>query len=535
MNFRWLGALGLGILTATSFGQNVAQGEVLVKFAPNSHVAEQAMHQALGTFTIDRSSKLGWARVKLPANMTVTQGIAKLKRYRAVKGVSANPLPVKLEIPNDPMIGQQWHVNRIKLTEAWDIETGDPAVKIAILDTGVDLTHPDLQSKLLPGTDPGDGDNNPQDEDGHGTHVAGLSAAATNNGLGVVGVGRDASILPVKVFGGRGGIAVADGIVWAADNGAQVINMSLKIGDFQALRDAVAYAKSRNVLMIAAAGNDGNTAVNLPAGYPDVMAVASSDPDDARSGFSTYGNWVDVAAPGSNLHSTFPGSYGGASGTSMASPVVAGLAALVWSRSGLNSSYLDIWETIEDSCDPAPGNYVRKGRVNALEAVQSATIIITEEISAVNVATFVGSHFLGDLTSLEDLDGNSLVLNTENITRFGTAAGFEVAFDVIGDPGIYFNWKLAFTGKASTQATGMIWLKRVSNGQWVHVRSFPLNSTESTQAVKLAANMNPYIALDGTIQMRIRAHVPHRTNKAANNFTFEVNQVQMTAEYEEAP
>lgn len=242
-------------------------------------------------------------------------------------------------IPNDPGWGNQYNMTAIRAPAGWALNTGAVWVTIAILDTGVDLSHPDLFVRILPGYDFVNNDNDPQDDHGHGTHVAAIAAASTNNGEGVAGVNWGANILPVKVLnsGATGTYSnVAAGIVWATDNGAQVINLSLggPAPSF-VLNDAVNYAYQRGVILVASTGNAGAPSVLYPAAYDPVIAVGATDSDNNLAGFSNYGPEVDVVAPGMNIYSAYPGGgYGYRSGTSMSAPHVSGLAALLWGIPG---------------------------------------------------------------------------------------------------------------------------------------------------------------------------------------------------------
>ncbi|KPC73751.1 thermitase, partial [Thermoactinomyces vulgaris] len=214
----------------------------------------------------------------------------------------------------------------------------------------------------------------PQDGNGHGTHCAGIAAAVTNNSTGIAGTAPKASILAVRVLNNSGSgtwTAVANGITYAADQGADVISLSLggTVGN-SGLQQAVDYAWSKGSVVVAAAGNAGTTAPNYPAYYSNAIAVASTDQNDNKSSFSTYGSWVDVAAPGSSIYSTYPTStYSSLSGTSMATPHVAGVAGLLAAQ-GRSAS--NIRAAIENTADKisGTGTYWAKGRVNAYKAVQ---------------------------------------------------------------------------------------------------------------------------------------------------------------------
>jgi thermitase len=242
--------------------------------------------------------------------------------------------------PNDTSWSSQWALPKINAPAAWAITLGSSAVKAAVLDTGWDTNHPDLVDKVVAAKDFTIANGSPdtvEDGHGHGTHTAGTVAAISNNGLAVASIGWNTSLMIGKVLSDSGNGSdseVANGIIWAGDNGAKVCSMSLGgSGTSQTMQAAIEYTFGKNCFVVASAGNNGNTNLNYPAAYEPCMAVASTTSTDARSSFSTYGNWVDIAAPGSSIISTYNnGGTATLSGTSMACPHVAGLAALVWSR-----------------------------------------------------------------------------------------------------------------------------------------------------------------------------------------------------------
>ncbi|MCZ3389158.1 MAG: S8 family serine peptidase [Actinomycetia bacterium] len=220
------------------------------------------------------------------------------------------------------------------VNQAWRRSSGY-GVKVAIVDTGVDPRHEDLP-KLLNGHDFVSADGNADDGNGHGTFVAGVIAAQRNNGRGIAGISR-ASIMPVRVLNSRGfgrDSDIARGIRWAADEGADIINMSLGGGrSGRLLKDAVRYATNHGSLVVAASGNSGGTQPMYPAAYPQVIAVGATDIHDQMTWFTDHGPWLDVVAPGDDIASTVPGNrYAVGAGTSFSSPLVAGSAALVLSE-----------------------------------------------------------------------------------------------------------------------------------------------------------------------------------------------------------
>lgn len=295
------------------------------------------------------------------------------------------PLVARLYItpryPNDYYytLDVQWALEKVGAPTAWGLSTGQGTL-IAILDTGADLDHPDLVSKLRTDIDRDfvNGDANTDDDHGHGTHVSGIAAAQTNNSIGVAGMGWEAMLLPLKILDANGNGNDADlieAIRYAADNGADVINMSLGgIGSCPtSVQQAVDYAYAKGIVLVAAAGNNlGNTEM-YPANCEYVLGVAATTPTDTRLSSSNYGNHVNVAAPGSGIYSTVQGGgYAGDSGTSMAAPHVAGLAALLlahypsYTPDQIASAILD---NAYDLGDLGWDQYFGCGRINAADAL----------------------------------------------------------------------------------------------------------------------------------------------------------------------
>ncbi|UCE58493.1 MAG: S8 family serine peptidase [Phycisphaerales bacterium] len=276
----------------------------------------------------------------------------------------------------------------IDAPEAWEIHTGDlGTVTLAIIDSGVD-PHPEWPDRLIPGINVAipDQPDLTTDDSGHGTHVAGIAAAQGNNGIGVAGVTWGASIMPVRTENAAGytvATVTANGIIWAADHGADICNISLQFYDLspstkEYLKNAVDYAHERGALLIACAGNERGNIVASPARFENCMAVSYTNHNDYLGTYSNYGDELDVCAPGSNIWSTIPGDgYEYRSGTSMAAPHVSGLAALIKSyapylandeiRAVINSTADDLGE---DGWDDHYG----WGRINAFDALTEVTL-----------------------------------------------------------------------------------------------------------------------------------------------------------------
>jgi thermitase len=269
--------------------------------------------------------------------------------------------------PNDYWWPSQWSQVKTRTNVAWDLTAGSSSVVIAVLDTGIDLSQPDLQGKLVAGYNVLRGGADPADDNGHGTWAAGVAGAASNNSIGVASYCWRCSLMPVKVLGadGSGTMSnVAAGITWASDRGARVISMSLAgTTGTSTLQSAVQYAHAHGVVLVAASGNYGNASPTYPAAYPEVLSVAGSDPNDALYSWSDYGSWVKLAAPGCNYTTGRSGWYGSFCGTSAATPAVAGIAGLAFSYAPTTSNTM-VESAIESSAVKL-GSAVTYGRVDA--------------------------------------------------------------------------------------------------------------------------------------------------------------------------
>ncbi|MDD9268653.1 S8 family peptidase [Paenibacillus sp. GCM10023248] len=284
-------------------------------------------------------------------------------------------------MPNDNLFGRyQWNLPLIETVQGWQYNRGAKDVIVAVVDTGVDLQHPDLKDQLLSGYNVISGDDKPQDDVGHGTHVTGVISALVNNQLGVAGMTWYNKVLPVKVLDQTGAgstYSVAQGIIWAADHGAKVMNLSLgNYADSGFLHDAIKYAYDKDVALIAASGNDNTERPGFPAAYPEVFAVAASDSNNNKAPFSNYGDYIDVTAPGVSIASTYPNNqYAALSGTSMASPHVTALAALIRSANPKLKNtevYQIMRDTAKDLGDPGHDKYFGYGLIDVVKAVQKA-------------------------------------------------------------------------------------------------------------------------------------------------------------------
>jgi thermitase len=447
LNRRTL-ALAVGLWIAATWTPAAAQraqlpafvpDELIVAFVPGAAATDvAAAHAQAGGAPLRALDAIGATLVRVPAG-NVPVAVAAYERNPNVRYAEPNYLR-QLVIPDEgeelpPPNGlgidyfvEQYGLNNtgqsfyydeltgepgaiagvadadIDATEAWDLHTGSALVKVAVLDTGVDCSHPDLAGKCLENINVGPSATL-ADEIGHGTHVAGTIAATGNNGMGVAGVSWGAMIGAIKVcyeeydwlYGTIGlcdSAAMIEGLTHAADSGYQIVNMSFGGPEVsQAEIDAVTYAWSNGVLLVAAAGNNYTQAETFPAALPQVIAVAATDWFDNLAGFSSFGSdWVSLAAPGYYSFNTLPnamcgladgdpeGCYGWLSGTSMASPTVAGAAALVWSYLGAGATNADVRSALETTADisGAMGQsmlaWTQHGRLNVHNALSGSVV-----------------------------------------------------------------------------------------------------------------------------------------------------------------
>jgi subtilisin family serine protease len=351
-----------------------APDRLLVKFKPHASPAEIA--RAMGSTRVTEISTIHDLDVHVmsvpPSRLDGT--LSTLRHSPSVLYAEYDGIMQAADtIPNDPSWPSQSSQVHLRTPQAWDYSTGASSVVIAVLDTGVDPTTPDLQGSFVAGYDFVNNDADPSDDHGHGTMAAGVAAARGNNGLGIAGYCWSCSIMPIKVMTAAGtGLqsTLATGITWATDHGARVISMSVSGGAYTTLASAVKYAHSKGVVLVAAAGNNGNSTQSYPAAYPEVLGAAGSNPDDTLNSYSNYGSWVKIAAPWCNYAPSVrqpDGSYRYSAfcGTSSATPAAAGIAGLAFSYAPMSSNTA-VEQALESSALPVSGaSQVAYGRIDA--------------------------------------------------------------------------------------------------------------------------------------------------------------------------
>jgi subtilisin family serine protease len=337
----------------------------------------------------ERHGLTRWFRATLALDADLEIVMRTLRDLPGVERVELDgPATLAATFPNDPYFWNLWALHNtgqsggtpdadIDAPEAWDLHTGNDSAIVAVIDTGI-ATHPDLQ--FIPGWNTVDNNANTHDGNGHGTHVAGTVGARGNNGVGVVGVSWGVTLMPVKCIDDGGGgseSTIAAGILWAADHGADIANLSLTTYQGTAfLAGAVAYAHDLGLVLVAAVGTTQSQGIAYPARFPQCLAVGTTDHNDQTTYFSVYGPEIDLVAPGVNILSThLNNNYAMYSGTSMSTAYVSGLAALLKSYSPtlVNTQIEQILKDTADDRGPAGWDeHYGWGRINALGALQHA-------------------------------------------------------------------------------------------------------------------------------------------------------------------
>ena len=377
-------AAALAALGSHTFAQRVDTGEVqlIVKMKPS--MPEAVFKGKLNARGATQRSEIRGIAARVIRAPKASADLLKgeLARDANIEYVEPDFIAQALGTSNDPYFvqGSQWHLSKIQAPTAWDTTTGSSTQVVAVIDSGVRASHPDLVGKVMVGYDFVANDNDANDENGHGTGVAGTLSPRSNNQIGVCGVAWANPILPVRVLDANGSgnySAIANGIIYAADRGAKVINLSLGgTSSSRALQDAINYAWNKQCVIVAAAGNNGSNVALYPAACTNVVAVSATNASDTRPTWSNFGSYVDVSAPGVDILSVYgTDQYAAWNGTSFSSPVASGVVALMAAANSTLTNVLLVDLLIKNSDDVgALGKdvYYGSGRVNANRAVTAA-------------------------------------------------------------------------------------------------------------------------------------------------------------------
>ncbi|HKB64383.1 MAG TPA: S8 family serine peptidase [Pyrinomonadaceae bacterium] len=421
-------------------GDQFVPSRVLVKF--NSDVMPdhgRNIIAALGARDAAEMPALGVFVLDLPEQADETAFAHAMQSRPEVEYAEVDRiLPPEDMNPNDPWYVDQWHLRKISGPTAWSSTTGSSNVIIAILDTGVDGTHPDLASKMVPGWNIYNNNSDTSDMGGHGTAVAGTAAASSNNGDGVASVAWGCKIMPIRVTDSTGYAtfsALASGLQWAADHGARVANLSFNASDSSTVKSAAQYFQNKGGVVAVAAGNQAT--FTSAADNPYVLTVGSTDANDLLASFSNTGNNVDISSPGTNIRTTAKGGgYVSTAGTSVSAPLVAGVAALVMSINP-NLTPTQIQNVLKQSADDLGSSgwdtSYGWGRLNAARAMALAgggtvdTTPPTTSITSPAASAAVSGSVTVSVSATDNVSVTSVALSIDGVVR-GTDSSSPCAF-----------------------------------------------------------------------------------------------------------
>jgi len=413
--------------------------------------------------TVSMDRKVAAVVADMP-NGTLSSFTSKVRAMGLARYVEPN---IRFEIdsiPNDPDWLKQWGPQKIEADWAWNTTMGDPSVLVAVVDTGIDWNHPDLADNYVPlGYDWVNNDPDPMDDHGHGTHCAGVIAAIVNNTIGMAGLAQ-VRVMAEKGLdeSGSGRLSdLASAIIHAVDQGADIISCSW--GSYvksTLLHEAVRYAYDHGVLVVTAAGNDATDTKHYPAAYDEVLAVTATDQNDDPASFTNFGNWVEVAAPGVRIYSTiWDDSYAYMSGTSMSTPHVSGIAALIWSRFP-NMTRDQVWAqlqyTAEDLGDLGFDVYYGYGRISARRAVEQVPAEHDVLILNWKIPSYIRL-------------GSVAIVNT-TIVNMGTSDESDMTIQLLVNGSVVDSVVVGFLASGSSTSVNYSWKPTIEG--WYNVTSY---------------------------------------------------------------
>jgi len=439
-------------ITSTTFAASpFVKGELLVQLTVKASKANasKAIKEIDGE-VLEDLPQIRVKRIRVPEK-NFDKVKAALSKNPNFVFVEENFLAQGMIIPNDPSFSSQWHHTKIMAPSAWEMGVGSTSMPIAIIDSGVDPDHPDLDAKLHPGYNFLFNNTDTHDVLGHGTAVAGSATASSNNGTGVTGVAWHNPIMPLVVLDSSNWATysnISSAIIYAVNNGAKVINISIGGTSFSSTLDsAVNYAWDNGALVFASAANYNVSTPYYPAACANAVAVAATDSADNKASFSNYGDWITLSAPGvSILTTTNGGGYGYWNGTSFSSPISAGLAALIWSVNPqlTHQQVLDILKSTTDDLGASGFDSVfGHGRINAYNAVMEAMNFLPDlDVEPPSVALTSPENnqtFSGDISITATAQDNVAVEKVEffldgSLYATDATAPFATTWDVSAVP-----------------------------------------------------------------------------------------------------
>lgn len=485
------------MLPISAYAQEHALGRILIKSKANVPQAKlDALLKSNSSSIISTIDGINVHIIRVPEHTeeTVVRALSHNPNIEFAELDYVNELTATT--PNDPKYGSAWHLSMINASNAWDMSKGTGVV-VAVLDTGVNANHADLKANMLPGFNTVDNSTNSSDIAGHGTLVAGVIAAVSNNSTGVASIAWNTSILPVRVSNADSGSAytsdIAEAVTWAADHGAHIANASYAVTTSGTVNSAAQYFKGKGGLLVVSAGNDG--AEKTYSDNPNIISVAATGSNDSKTSWSTYGNFLDVTAPGAGIWTTVKGGgYGAASGTSFSSPLTAGVLALMKSANP-NLSPNELENLLENTAKDLGSNgfdkYNGHGRVDAYQAV----------LAAMNTTGSGGGGSGGDTGSTEpvvDSTAPIVSLSTPGSTVIGTVTISASASDDVQLDRIEIFAGNVSLGSTSSGNLSVSWDTTLQNDGNITLKVFATDSSGNTSSKSASVTIANNIASDIT-------------------------------------
>ncbi|WP_426318007.1 S8 family serine peptidase [Pseudoduganella sp. R-43] len=519
-------ATAIATLAAPAFAaqaEDYAQGRIIAE--PRAGLTVTEMDKILKSSGAGKARKLGQSNIHV---IDVAHGsekaiAAKLKNNPHFKFAELDQRVAVSATANDPYLGSEWHINKIGASTAWDNTQGS-GVTIAILDSGMDSAHPDLAGNAVAGYNAYDNNTNTADVCGHGTKAAGSAAATINNTTGVAGVAGQARIMPVRIAYNNSGTCyayfstMASGVTWAADHGARVVNISYaNVPTSSAVQSAANYLKGKGGLLFVSAGN-----YNRDEGFTPtdtMIPVSATDSADNRASFSSYGAFVALSAPGAGIYTTVQGGgYGAVNGTSFASPVAAGVAALVMAANpSLSADQVKsiLFTTAVDLGTAGRDIYFGYGRVNAAAAVAAAKAAPAPDTTAptVAIANPVGGSTVSGLVSIGVNAADNVGVARVDLKVNGTV----VASDSAGP--YAFSWD---SGSVANGMNNLIAIAYDAAGNVATSSTVSVNVSNAAPAV-LADTTAPVVAITNPTSGAVSGTVNVTVNASDNSGAAGIN------------
>jgi thermitase len=543
-------AFALPIFVSAQTSQDIVPGRVIVKY--RGEALNTLAKLSIRGVTANRVPEIGVETVQLPSNLSVASALQTLRNDPNV--VYAEPVYRRKYHfdPNDTRRGEQYGIDQVRGRQAWDIQRGSNNTIVAVIDSGFRVTHEEFVGRIAPGGfNFGNNNTDLTDNVGHGTHCAGLAVAGTNNGRGIASLSFGARLLPLKLGDQPTSDNSMRAITYAANNGARVISMSYGGGfKSQAEQDAINFAWSRNVVLFGSAGNDDSTQMNFPGASDNVISVGSTNNLDRKSDFSNFGPWVLIAAPGSAMLSTVTTgdtAYDLKSGTSMACPWAAGLAALMIGRNSAISN-VRVRDILRNTCDPVQdtgreANWARWGRINAFRAIQQVDVLlpiqrtyveagipsIDGRLEGVNVSNATSAQAVSLMTSVDE---QTLSVGSINRGTLGNMASVTGSFRITRPTALadLRSLSLNYRARAVQGSSSLIMLWNFRTSAWVQVSSLGMTSKANSVSVSVVGNdLQNFVSANGTLRYMVRNVLPGRIR--TSGFVLHVDQMDLAGQF----